>query len=295
MKILQLSKLPDYYTRYDLEISYTHNFIAEDVVVHNTSSNIHIEDGKVTLFSGGSKHETFARLFDQEKLLSIFNEHGYTNLTIYGEAYGGSILRMSETYGKEIKFVAFEVKIGDHWLSVPAAENIVKEFELDFVHYVEIPAELEDIDEQRDLPSVQAEKNGMGAKDREGVVLRPLIEVTLNNGGRFISKHKGEKFLERTKQPKVDDPEKLRIIEDSKKIAEDWVTTMRLEHIIDKLRPSVDNFGFEEIKLVINAMVTNVMKEGEGEILDTKDARRAIGNKAVALYKKWLEEEGNQE
>jgi predicted DNA-binding antitoxin AbrB/MazE fold protein len=78
---------------------------------------------------------------------------------------------------------------------------LFRKFGLDFVHWVEISTDLAEIDAQRDADSVQAIKNGCGAgHHREGIVLRPLMEVTLNNGERVICKHKRDEFGE-TKTP----------------------------------------------------------------------------------------------
>lgn len=182
--------------------------------IHGTSAHIKIineiieeigreaiKEPKVTFFSGGEKHERFIMLFNEEKLKEKFKELKLNNITIYGEAYGGKLLKMKKTYGDMLKFVAFEVKIGDKWLSVPQAEYFVKEFGLEFVAYEKIPTTLEAIDAERIKPSVQAKRNGIEEpKLREGIVLRSLQELTKNNGGRIIAKRE------------ITDPEKLKKI-----------------------------------------------------------------------------------
>jgi hypothetical protein len=52
---------------------------------------------------------------------------------------------MRKTYGDKLRFVAFEVKIGDKWLNVPSAESIVTSFGLDFVPYEKIPTTIESL------------------------------------------------------------------------------------------------------------------------------------------------------
>ena len=98
--------------------------------------------GELKFFSGGSKHETFVTLFDLEGLLEKFIELGHDHVVIYGEAYGGKINGMSETYGKDMKFIAFEVKVGDYWLAVPDAEDVTLKLGLEFVHYDKIDTNL---------------------------------------------------------------------------------------------------------------------------------------------------------
>jgi len=201
--------------------------------IHGTSAHLtHKEELKFS--SGAASHVNFVKLFDQEKILA---ELRGINVKIYGEAYGGKLLGMSGTYGKSLGFIAFDVQIDDMWLAVLQAEDFCKEVGLKFVDYVQIPTEIAFIDAQRDANSTLAYDLGMGDKVREGVVLRPLIEVTKNNGSRIMSKHKRAEFME-TKTPRSVDPKQLKVLEDAQAIADEWVTPMRIIHVmqLEKLR-----------------------------------------------------------
>jgi hypothetical protein len=247
--------------------------------IHGTSAHIaHKVDDQgfhqLNFFAGGCKHQRFVDLFDQEELAEKMRG---LNATVYGEAYGASLLKMRETYGEDLRFVAFDVKIDDCWLSVPQAAEFVADLGLEFVDYVRIPTTLEAIDAQRDRPSTQAIRNGMGDdKEREGVVLRPLIELTKNNGARLIVKHKRDKFME-TKTPRKVDPEKLKILADAQAVAEEWVTPMRVVHVLDK----IEDPCMEKMKQIMAAMHEDIEREGEGEIEWSPAVRKAIG-KATA-------------
>jgi hypothetical protein len=159
---------------------------------------------KLSFFSGGEKHENFVALFDQEDLKARMIDAGYVNVTIYGEAYGGRCQGMKATYGDRLRFVAFEVLMGEHsYLNVPIAHRVCTALGIDFVHYERGPCTLEWLDAQRDAKSVQAVKNGMGEdKLREGIVVRPVIELRKNSGERIIAKHKGEAFSEFNSKPR---------------------------------------------------------------------------------------------
>ena len=132
--------------------------------IHGTSAHLSFNAEKkphqVHFFSGGATHETFVGLFDKKDLLAKFLELGHSQVTVHGEAYGGKLLRMKETYGPQLRFVAFDVKIGDHWLAVTSAHEIATKLGLEFVHYDRIPATIEAIDAVRDAPSIQAKRNG---------------------------------------------------------------------------------------------------------------------------------------
>jgi len=252
--------------------------------IHGSSAHVGWKDGKVLFFAGGCKHENFVALFNQDALAEVFRANvGDDPCMVFGEAYGGKMQGMSATYGKELKFVAFEVKIGENWLAVPQAEDVAKKLGIEFVHYVKITTDLAAIDAQKDADSVQAVRNGMGTgKMREGIVLRPLIEVRKNNGERVISKHKRDEFKERQHVPQVVDPARAAVLSEVQAIVDEWVIPMRLEHVLQGLP---DATGMEHTADVIRAMIADVYKEAKGEIVESKDVQTAIGKKTAEMWK----------
>lgn len=254
--------------------------------IHGTSAHIAWNGSDIRFFSGGEPHDRFVSIFDQESLLSGFKELGHEKIIVYGEAYGGKQQGMSAIYGKELKFIVFDIKIDTSWLSVSDMHQIASDnLKLEVVDYVKITTDLDKIDYERDRPSVQAMRNGCGDdKPREGIILRPLIEVTKNSGNRIIAKHKQDKFSERATPQKIVNPDKLEVLSLANDIANEWVTEMRLSHVLDKL----GNLGIEDTPTVIKAMIEDVLIEAEGEIEDSKEARRAIGSRAAKLFKQRL-------
>ena len=250
--------------------------------VHGTSAHIKWNSGVITLFSGGVKHEAFAELFGMDILRTGFVAIGQDEVTVFGEAYGGKCQGMGKTYGPNLSFVVFEVKIGDSWLVVPSAEEVARQLMLEFMPYNRIPATLEAINIERDADSVIAIRRGMGPGHlREGVVLHPLIELRKNNGERIIAKHKRDEFRE-TKTPRIVDPDKMIMLADAQAIADEWVTDMRLSHVIDSLGGEMDITMTGE---VIRAMIADVEKESVGEAEIGKEARTAIGKKTAKMFK----------
>lgn len=251
--------------------------------IHGTSAHIGW-NGDVYYFSGGVKYESFKALFDDNNLFYNFKNMNSEKVVIYGEAYGGKCQRMSATYGKDLRFVAFEVKIGDVFLSVPKAEEICRAFNLDFVPYVKIKTELSELDFWRDAPSQQAVKCCIiEERKREGIVLRPLIEVRKNSGQRIISKYKSEGFQE-TKTKREVTPETLKVLTDAKEVASEWVTPMRLNHVLD----SFPEANIEHTGEVIKAMIADIQKESIGEIILSKDALKEIGKETAICFKQYL-------
>lgn len=268
--------------------------------IHGTSSHIHFKmdilsgnPGTITFFSGGAPFQNFVTLFNVADLLGKFTILGHPDVVAYGEAYGGKEQGMSHTYGKELKFIVFDVKIGEHWLNVTNAEDVAKKLGLEFVHYNQIPTTLEAIDAERDAPSVQAVRNGiLEPKKREGVVLRPLQEfyVAVSDegeaAGRVICKHKGAEFSETSKERKVVDPEQLEVLSKAREISDEWVTEMRLEHVLQKF----PNAELKDIPQIIEAMKEDVLREAKGEIIESKDLGREISRKTAVMFKKRIQD-----
>lgn len=258
--------------------------------IHGTSAHVAWHDAKISFSSGAASLVRFTGLFDEAKLRAGFESMGHESVTIYGEAYGGSVLKQSWRYGKELKFIVFDVRVGELWLSVPNAAEIAALLGLEFVHYKKISTDLAAIDAERDAPSEQAKRNGVdGEKRREGIVLRPLIELRKNNDDRIIAKHKGPEERETATEREVDDPARLEVLSQAGAIADEWVTVMRLTHVLDKLGPA-ETLTLARTGDVVKAMTENVLREGQGEIVDSKEARQAIGRRAAELFKARLKE-----
>lgn len=253
--------------------------------IHGTSAHISFKDGQLHFFSGGEKHENFIKLFDHAKLLEAMQAVGHPEIVVFGEAYAGKQQRQSHRYGAVAKFIAFDVKVGEYWLDVPNADQVVQRLGLEFVHYVKGPTDVEWLDSQRDAPSAQAVRNGIeGFQPREGVVLRPLKEYRDNGGKRIISKHKRPEERETKTQREIGAPGKLAVLAEADAIAIEWVTPTRLEHVLDKL----GEVHMPDTAKVMHAMIEDIIREGADEIVDSKEARRAIGAMTAKLFKRHL-------
>jgi len=273
--------------KHDIETE-TNNYFANDILVHNSSAHIgwKSETKQINFFTG-ENHPLFVSLFNEDFLIQKFEEiFPDQDVVIFGEHYGGKCQGMSKTYGKQSKFIGFDVKVGHVWLNVPNAENVCKNFNIEFVDYVKVETSLEALNIERDKPSVQAQRNGCGDdKEREGIVLRPLVEMRINNGERVIAKYKPDKQMETKTKRKVS-PEQLKILEDAKEIAEEWVVSVRLAHVLQKFPEDV---GMESMRDIIKAMIADVYREGKDEIIESKAVEKAIGKQTVKLFKEKLQ------
>ena len=92
--------------------------------IHGTSAHVGFRGGELSFFPGGIKLAAFEALFDREDLHKKMVAMGHDGVTVYGEAYGGSCQKMSHTYGTDLRFVAFDVQVGETWLRVPDAHDV---------------------------------------------------------------------------------------------------------------------------------------------------------------------------
>jgi hypothetical protein len=257
--------------------------------IHGTSAHVSFtrihDEITVSFFSGGEKHENFIKLFNMDDLArwigALVTDFPWDKLVVYGEAYGGRCQGMSATYGPELRFVAFEVCVDGSYLNIPKAHDIAKNLGFDFVFYKRIPTTLTAIDAERDAPSVQAFRNGITEpKLREGVVLFPLEQTRDHRGNRIFAKHKRDEFRE-TATPRVVTEKSIEII-NAEKAANEFVTPMRLEHVLDKLPGhDITQMG----TLIIPAMQEDILREGAGEVVDCPQLRREIARRTAIMYK----------
>lgn len=256
--------------------------------LHGTSSHIswNNKEKKVSFFSGGAEHLLFRNLFDIDFLNEQFNKRCNYNVTIYGEAYGGKMQNMQATYGDKLRFAAFDVKIEDSWMNVDRACNFVKHFGLDFVPFEKCSTDIDVLNAMRDKPSEQAVKCGiLTPRQREGIVIRPLIEMKTEDGSRIIAKHRIKEFSE-TKTERYIDPEKNIILEKANEIADEWCTEMRLTHVLQHFPKDIN---INMTPKVIEAMIEDIERESEGEIQKSREARKAISKLTFEMFKNRLE------
>lgn len=249
--------------------------------VHGTSAHVLWQDGRLSFFAGGADHETFVGLFDQDQLRDAFQAMGHPRIGVYGEAYGSRDLGMARTYGPDLRFATFDIQVGDVWLAVPNMVDVAGKLGLEVVPCQETSTDLEALDALRDAPSEVAARLGTGVWPREGIVLRPLIELRKNNGDRIMAKHKAHRYSERKTEQAVTDLDRLAVLSDATAIADEWVTDMRLTHVLGRL-PAVT---IRDMELVVTAMVEDVYREAVGEIVPSKAVRSAIGRKTVELFR----------
>ena len=116
------------------------------------------------------------------------------------------------------------------------------------------------------------------------MVLRPLVEMTNEYGERVMAKHKQESFSERATEQTVQDPNRLVVLTEATAIADEWVTEMRLSHVLDKIKDA----DVRSTSIVIKAMCEDIYREAAGEVVESKEATTAISKKTALMFKERL-------
>jgi len=98
-----------------------------------------------------------------------------------------------------------------------------------------------------------------------------------------------DEALSETKTPRqVVDPAKAVMFEKAQSIADEYVTDERLRHVLDKIETGGVQVGVEATARVIARMTDDVLREGSGEFVDSREARAAIGRKTAEMFKALL-------
>lgn len=297
-------KIPNLY-KVELEmLEHDSLYILEKI--HGTSAHVTIDvSGAVHYHSGGCKHDRFVEVAKCEGLESMYIPSGYRKMTLFGEAYGGNIQRMRHVYGNDIRFIVFDclwhnasvsatdlTRPGDYqWARVPDAHFVANLAGYEFVPYCSVNMEgldyaekLAILDKLRDSYSDLGVRRGFPNQWGEGIIIKPSMPSTVfENGARAIAKHKNAEFLERERQPARQAD--TRIEHDAKRVADDWVTPMRLAHVLDKFPMP---FSVESTPQVCSAMLDDVKLESAGEIVWSQKVERAIKVRAAELYRLML-------
>lgn len=121
--------------------------------------------------------------------VEVFRENLPANTCLYGEGYGAKIQKVGSNYSPTQKFVLFDVKVGDLWLTRQNVEEIAGYFGIDVVPIIGSGSLFDAIEMTRNGFSSQ-----WGNFQAEGVVARPECELLTRNGQRVITKIKTRDF-----------------------------------------------------------------------------------------------------
>ena len=163
---------------------FTYDYLVE---VHGKTENANMRPDEVKLLM---------EIGDVEKLVEAFTNEGdkpTVECIIFGETYGKGMQKPGGRYCKDrLKFICFDIKIGNTWLKRDAVEEICGKLGIDVVPYLGEMTLDEAIEKvKKGFPSQVSEDPTLEA---EGVVLRAPLGLLDRMGRRIITKVKTVDF-----------------------------------------------------------------------------------------------------
>ena len=197
LKVLEIEKKKETHERYDITTE-THNYFANGVLVHNCNIRV-IWDGHAVFFGGRTENAQIPShlvnklndLFGGTNKEEIFEQKfGETKVILFGEGFGEKIQKGGGLYGP-VDFILFDVFCGGMWLKRDSMEDIANTFGIRTVPIVGTGTLPEAVEYVRQHPHSKLREAEM-----EGVVCRPLCELSDRRGNRLIVKVKCRDFEE---------------------------------------------------------------------------------------------------
>jgi hypothetical protein len=300
--------------RYDIETT-THNYFANGVLVHNSNFRIHFPLGMSSLdeVGYGSREVELAQGVDfpltgavrwfrnRPELLAqmweVLKSYGFSEVTVFGEAYGPGIHAKGVKYTteQEMLFRAFDIMVGENFLTFDLFTEVADKMGLPRVSALwRGDPTKENFDALLNKPSEEAQRNGITDEKNlaEGVVLRsnPLLRNVF--GEWLIVKHKGTKFSE------VAHAVKEKVVRGSSPaddLAVKYITEGRLLNALGRLqdRGQALTKTMKDMPVLLAELLLDVAKEcdpDEKTLVNEKSFGGAVSRVLGPLYRKMTSE-----
>lgn len=183
--------------------------IGYSLEVHGKTSAANMRPDEVELLNSLTTEEKLLEVFTQKKVSKdgiCFSVVPESEIIIFGETYGKGMQKGGGRYCKDrLKFIAFDIRVGNTWLLRSAVLDICNQLEIEVVPLVGYMTLAEAIDYvRRGFPSDVAEDDTLEA---EGLVLKFPMNLLDRSGRRLITKIKTKDFRDLEKKlnaiPKV--------------------------------------------------------------------------------------------
>jgi Rnl2 family RNA ligase len=269
--------------------------------VHGTNARIQLGDGILRV--GGRNEELSERntnfgfynwVMDsadvwRQRFMRVFPDR--EDIIIYGEWFGPGIQKGVQ-YGVEKQFRAFDVRIGGSLLDYADFISVCDQLDIPRMPLVyDGPFDLEALLDLRHKVSVVGQAAGVTDPENtwEGIVLRPPIMLRNKRGEWVMAKLKDEAFEERKSLKKspmapVDHTEAIAF-------AEEWVTPMRLEHVLQQAREQqVPIDSMQGMGSILRLMAADVLRESGTPKDQWKLYGSHVAKQTKELFQTYLQE-----
>ena len=236
-----------------------------------------------------------------EKIAKTFQNH---DIIFYGEWHGSGTpqkgwpqIQKGIRYIKGNDFRIFDIRLDGKYLSQDQLSEFAEKAGLKTMPILcRGKPERKIFDSFIDTMSLLGAENGIAYPENtmEGIVIRPIQFLWEENREPVMAKHKIGKWAERASEqrhPKIP-KQKKEIPAGAKEFAEEFVTDVRLEHILDQLKE--ENIPIEKSAMgeVMKRMGQDIKREGNSTLinahLEWKDVSPFVTNRTKELFLKFL-------
>lgn len=279
--------------------------------IDGSNARLGMKDNK---FLAGTRNRVIARIEKEQPLLDAESDFGFisflrTNnlptkffnafagmdIVFYGEQFGSGIQKRIN-YGPNKYFRVFSVRVNGDFVSWDAVKDYCAQVGLDTVPELyrgkPIPSELEKF---LSLESKTAQLNGVSdpSNKHEGMVIYPIPMKRDSHDEWLIAKFKSPEFEEQASRTRMTSHMAIPIPDTVTAFVAEFVTPMRLEHVLDQLREQgVDVTDVRATGSVLKNMNQDVQREGKAEWealgIEWKKISKLVGEKTAILFRQHL-------
>lgn len=166
--------------------------------IHGKTNNANMRIDEVELLQNLCDKDSLIKAFSHERPAMEYPDGKdfvapESECIIFGETYGRGMQKNGNRYCKDhLKFICFDIRVGNIWLKRPAVEDICNKLGIEVVPYLGQMTLDEAIDLVKNgFKSLVAEDKML---DAEGVVLRAPLGILDRLGNRIITKIKTRDF-----------------------------------------------------------------------------------------------------
>jgi len=232
------------------------------------------------------------------RMWEVIKSYGFPDATVFGEAHGPGIKAKGVKYstGQEMLFRAFDIMVGQNFVTYDLFVEIADKMGLERVHEVWRGEPIrEALDALLEKPSHAGRDAGIADDSNlaEGIVVRsnPLLRNVF--GEWLIAKHKARKFAEKAEAPV--EP-KVRVASPADTFVATYVTEGRVRNAVGRMRDRGQTItgDMTDMPMLIVEIVADLHKECETEWkalgLPDQQLRGAASKVLGPIYRQLLAE-----
>ncbi len=276
--------------------------------IHGTNARVGLVDGVLRIGGRNQDHTNdlqgdsvmgFVKWVRESGLEQRLRDNfsAASQIIFFGEWFGSSIQK-GINYGKEKQFRVFDVKFEGRYADWDEVVWFCNQVDLSTVPllYRGVP-KMSEFEALLDIQSAVAKELGVETSNNlhEGIVIKPTkMAINDQTGEWLIAKYKPARWSERHSEKEKKDFKPVPA--ESYKFVEEFVTSTRLEHVLDHLRDA--NIPIDDIKSmphILKEMSLDIYREAAPEIevlqkngIEWKTLSKLVAGRTSVLFREHL-------